>query len=108
MSDRLLIWKESKRFIFGDLNDVVITYDEIHQLTLRCNTSDETLTIIFKEKGAKEEWISQFLTTKKKKKEKDNEIQRAVFLVPHNPVNEKMPLLANEETDTKSCCCTIL
>jgi len=43
---------------------------------------------------------------KKKKKEKDDHIGKAVFIIPHDSVNEKVPLIGEEKE--KSCCCTIM
>jgi len=109
MSDRLLLWKDSKQMFYGDLNDITITNDEPAALSLKCTT--QTITLWWKDNNAKEDFLTLLKTAKKAKKEKDNQIERAVFILPRDGVVEKMPLLGevpNQEEATPSCCFTIL
>jgi len=109
MSDKLLMWKDSKQIFYGDLNDITVTDDESTALTLKC--TNQTITVSWKEKQGKEDFLSLLTTAKKEKKVKENRIDRAVFIIPRDAVTEKMPLLGeapNPDQDQKSCCCTIL
>jgi len=109
MSDKLLLWKDSKQMFYGDLNAITITNDEPASLSLNCTT--QTITIWWKDKNAKDDFLTLLTTAKKAKKEKENHIERAVFIVPRDGVLEKMPLLGEtpiQEQPKTSCCCTIL
>jgi len=107
MDDKILMWKNSTQYLYSNLTEIVIS-DEFTQITLKSNK--QTVTICFKENKLKEAWLSTFNDTKKRKKTKENHIERAVFILPRDAVVEKMPLLPDSEVQDKGpcACCTIL
>jgi len=66
MDDKLLLWKDATLYLFGELSDIIVASDDLTQLTLK--TNKQTVTICWKEKGAKETWFSLYNETKKKEK----------------------------------------
>jgi len=69
-SDKLLIWKESRDYLIGDLNEIVFIQDDHTQLTLKCNSTNQTVSLAWKEKTLKDEWTTQFITAKKKERKR--------------------------------------
>jgi len=81
-SDKLLIWKDSKDYLIGDLKDVVIIQDDPIQLTLKCNSTNQTVSLAWKDKTLKDDWTTQLITAKKKRKKKMTTLGR-LFLLYH-------------------------
>jgi len=81
-SDKLLIWKDSRDYLVGDLNDIVFIQDDNTQLTIKCNSTNQTVSLAWKEKTLKDEWTTQFITAKKKRKKKMTPLGR-LYLIYH-------------------------
>jgi len=109
MDDKLLIWDAKVVLFFDDLPEINFKdHTEQNLVVFFTKTSDQEITLYFKKLEDKDQWLETFRKAKKEKQTRDNQIQKAVFIVPANPVSEKEPLLPANEINQNQWCCNIL
>jgi hypothetical protein len=101
------VWDEDSVVLFyEDLKEILFKeHIDLKYLLLSCKTSGQELTIYFKKTEDKQEWLEIFKKAKKEKHTQDNQIHKAVFILPKNSISEKEPLLPTPEKTTSKCCC---
>jgi len=107
MNDKVLVWDDDATVLFyEDLKEILYKEQmDLKYVNLSCKSSGKELTIYFKKTEDREEWLEIFRKAKKEKQTQDNQIHKAVFILPKNSINEKEPLLPTPEKNTSKCCC---
>jgi len=105
-NDNLLIWDNDTVLFYEELAAIIFKEQtEIKYVIVASKSTGQEITIYFKKTEDKEEWLDLFKKTRKEKQTQDNQIHKAVFILPKNSISEKEPLIPKSDKETSTCCC---